>query len=61
MFRREPRSFSGLVNSDEAGGVLMMSTNVAQQQPVLRLQTLQQWKKLLGLNQGLPLEGFKKS
>ena len=35
MLRREPRSVSGLVNLDEAGGVSMMSTGAAHQRMLL--------------------------
>ena len=44
MLRREPRAFSGLGNSDEAGVVLMMSSAMAHQQLLLWLQTSRQRK-----------------
>ena len=50
MLRWEPRPFAGLVNLDEAGGVSMMSTGAAHQQP-----QNESWP-----NRGCPLEGFSK-
>ena len=45
MHHREPRSFSGLMNLDEAGRVSMMSIGSAHQR--LLLQTSRQQKKLI--------------
>ena len=45
MLRREPRSFSGLVNLDEVSGISMMSTGAAHQRPLSRLQISRQREK----------------
>ena len=59
MLCREPRSFSGLVNLEEAGEISIMITDAALQRPLLRLQTSKQRKKS-GSNQGLLPERFWK-
>ena len=46
MLCREPRSFSGLVNLEEAGEISIMITDAALQRPLLRLQTSRQLKWL---------------
>ena len=61
ILHRGRRSFCGLVNLDEAGGVSMMSIGAAYQRLLLRLHTSRQWKNLSGLKQGFEkLERFRK-